>query len=59
MSNRATSEHICVDGDPERLGYDRADTNRLLVYHTEVMCPGLSCPPYIEGHELTCAVCSK
>ena len=48
----------CVDADPEAVpNGQRAENARF--YFTEARCNGISCPPYAEGYELTCAVCTN
>jgi hypothetical protein len=54
----AASEYVCVDGDPETITDSSADKNGKLFYHVEAECGSLKCPPYVNGRELTCAVCS-
>ena len=48
----------CVDVSAESLPSTAADTNGALFYFTESRCVGI-CPPYVDGKELTCAVCTK
>ncbi|XP_006822460.1 uncharacterized protein LOC100376594 [Saccoglossus kowalevskii] len=52
------SEFICVDRNPEGRMASNADLNGALLYPVEGRCGSLPCGPYVEGHELTCAVCS-
>ena len=50
----------CVDGNPDTVPGQAANTNAALLYHTEATCDdGLLCPPYDPQKELTCAVCTK
>ena len=58
-SHAAASEFICLDEDPEVVDGGEADKNGILFYFAEARCGSLKCPPYINGRELTCAVCSK
>lgn len=51
------SEYICVDVDPEGVMGQNANVRQL--FHVEARCQGLRCPPYVDGREITCAVCSK
>jgi len=52
------SEFICIDEAPEaRLGSE-ADLNGALLYPVQVACGSLPCPDYVNGNEVTCAVCS-
>ena len=58
-SHAASSEFICLDDDPMSIVGGHADNNGKLFYFVESICGSLECPPYVDGHELTCAVCSK
>ena len=49
----------CIDKDPECIPGSAADTAPALLYHTEVTCGTLPCPPYDPQKELTCVVCTK
>lgn len=58
--HKGASEYICLDDKPETLESGRnSNDNGKLLYFTEVRCGSLPCPPYVEGRELTCVVCSK
>ncbi|XP_052077812.1 short-chain collagen C4-like [Mytilus californianus] len=52
------SEYICVDESLESLPGGSANTNHAVVYPVEPVCGSLKCPPYENGKELTCVVCS-
>ena len=49
----------CMDADPEAIPGGSSNQNGALFYHVEARCGSLSCPPYDNTKELTCAVCSK
>ena len=53
------STHICVDVNAESLPGNVANTNGDLFYFVEVVCNGISCPPYKDGYEVTCVVCTR
>jgi len=56
----AATEYVCLDADPEVIMGGSANNNGKLFYLSEVRCGSSSlCPPYINGRELTCVVCSK
>ena len=58
--SRSTFE--CVDVDAESIPGSAVDTNGALFYFTEIRdCDGdgFNCPPYANGVEVTCAVCTK
>ena len=52
-------EFVCMDGNPETLPDTQANTDGALFYLQTAKCGSLTCPPYIDGRELTCAVCTK
>lgn len=53
------NQYACVDAHPEslRAGYRRE--YGVLFYPVDAVCGSLPCPPYINGRELTCVVCTK
>ncbi|XP_078670731.1 short-chain collagen C4-like [Branchiostoma floridae x Branchiostoma belcheri] len=53
------TEFVCMDGEPEVLPGGESDENGALFYIVEGRCGSLPCPPYVEGRELTCVVCTK
>ena len=55
----SSKEFVCVDGSPETLTGTYVDRNGALFYFQKAACGSLPCQPYIDGHELTCVVCSK
>lgn len=63
MSSRSGNNRlsfICVDEDAVAVpGSHNTVDGPSLLYHDEVSCHGLSCPPYEEGAELACVVCTK
>ena len=44
---------------PETVTGGQADQNGAVFYHVEPHCCSLSCPPYEEQEEMTCAVCTR
>ncbi|XP_056006026.1 uncharacterized protein LOC125660312 [Ostrea edulis] len=55
----AASTYTCVDRNPDTVTGGQADHNGYLFYSVEAICGSLKCPPYVNGRELVCAVCSK
>merc|ERR1711894_224546 len=51
--NKASTEYICVDDNPERLGNDPHGSNSKMMLYVEARCDGLACPPYVNGREMT------
>lgn len=58
-SHAAGTMYTCVDEKPDTLHGGHANKDGRLFYSVEARCGSLRCPPYIEGRELVCAVCSK
>ena len=56
-ASRRTYE--CVDAEAESIGGTGANENGALFYLTEAHCGSLGCPPYKDGEELSCVVCTK
>jgi hypothetical protein len=57
--HKSASEYICLDSDAEMLAGGVANTDGRVIYLVEGICGTLKCPPYVQGRELTCVVCSK
>ncbi|XP_070566059.1 uncharacterized protein [Ptychodera flava] len=61
-SSHTTSEYVCVDKSGGVLAGTSAAVDEALLYPVESVClagSGLPCAPYVNGYELSCAVCSK
>lgn len=58
--HKAQHTYACVDHAPQK-GTDGGDKdeNGALMYHVEGRSGSLPCPPYKDGHELACVVCTK
>ena len=59
FNHAAASEFVCLDIRPDVLQGGHSDKNGVLFYLAEGRCGSLPCPPYVEGRELTCVVCSR
>ena len=59
-SYSSSTEYICLDSNPDVLsgGHTSVD-NGAVLYFVDGICGTLKCPPYVNGRELTCVVCSK
>ena len=55
----SATEYICLDRNPDFNSGGFTSNDGALLYFVEVVCGSLECPPYVNGRELTCAVCSK
>ncbi|XP_031553670.1 short-chain collagen C4-like [Actinia tenebrosa] len=53
------TQFICVDENAEAVPGTSANLNGALLYPVEGRCGALPCHPYVDGRELTCAVCTK
>ncbi|XP_061180056.1 short-chain collagen C4-like [Saccostrea echinata] len=58
-NHSAATTYTCVDKNPDTLHGGHANKNGYLFYFVEAQCGSLKCPPYVQGRELLCAVCSK
>ena len=52
-------EFICVSSDPEATAGSQANHAGGLLFVAEAVCGSLPCPPYGNGNELSCVVCTK
>ena len=59
MANHYGFDNLCLDGNPEFLNHGATEDNEHVFYVLEAKCGSLPCPPYVDGRELTCVVCSK
>ncbi|KAK3099278.1 hypothetical protein FSP39_001978, partial [Pinctada imbricata] len=55
----AAGEYLCVDRNAERIPGTHASKDGNCLYAVEGRCGSLPCPPYRDGRELGCVVCSK
>ena len=55
----SASEFICLDSNAEAIVGSAANHDGKTFYLAEGYCGSLPCPPYVQGRELTCVVCSK
>ena len=54
------TDYYCIDKDHENLPGGTGNDNGYLLYFVEARCgASLRCPPYVNGRELQCAVCTK
>ena len=57
--HQSSKEYVCMDGNPESLTGTYADRNGALFQFQRSVCGSLPCPPYTDGREFTCVVCTK
>ena len=57
--NYGNTDYYCVDKDPENLPDGTRNDDGYLLYFVEARCGSLRCPPYYNGREFQCAVCTK
>ncbi|XP_023930272.1 short-chain collagen C4 isoform X8 [Lingula anatina] len=53
------TEFVCLDEGPEVVAGGHEDKIAASFYTAEAKCGTLPCPPYVDGRELACVVCSK
>ena len=53
------SEYICVAENMQNLSGGSPNQDGGLLYVVETRCGSLKCPPYVDGFELGCVVCTK
>jgi hypothetical protein len=52
-------ENVCLDGEPDFLDHGAKSDDEHVFHLVEGHCGSLPCPPYVDGRELACVVCSK
>ncbi|XP_078342927.1 short-chain collagen C4-like [Oculina patagonica] len=57
--HKKSRNFICTDVAAEGVPGTQADRDGALLYLVEGVCGSLPCPPYVNGRELSCAVCTK
>lgn len=55
----AGTQYTCVDSHPDTLHGGQTSKDGYLFFVVEARCGSLKCPPYVEGREVVCVVCSK
>ena len=56
--NYQKATYVCLDGNPEVIIGGNANKNGALFYTTQAACGALPCPPYTQGYEIACVVCT-
>ncbi|XP_045156991.2 uncharacterized protein LOC123523373 [Mercenaria mercenaria] len=54
----SNGDFLCVDAKPDFVPHGEGNHNDHLLYFVESRCGALPCPPYVNGRELSCVVCS-
>ena len=57
--DHAGTEYMCLDSHTGEIIGGQNNDDGAVLYFVEGICGSLKCPPYVNGRELTCAVCSK
>ena len=58
-NHAGSSNYICVTQQYEQISASVGDQASGYAIPVEVICGSLPCPPYVEGNELSCVVCTK
>ena len=59
-ADTAASEYICMDETPDVLSKSSSFNGKKILHPVMVKCNGaIPCPPYVNGREATCVVCSR
>ncbi len=59
QAHKGRTQYICVDENAEGTTGSQSNQNGALLYFVESSCGSLPCPPYADGKELTCVICTK
>lgn len=59
--HKKSTDYTCVDAEPEFIAGRARDQNGHLLYFVEASCHenSLPCPPYVNGREIACVICTK
>jgi len=57
-SGHTKAEFVCLDVTPEAKLGGEANNDGGLFYPAQAACGSLPCPPYVNGDEIACAVCT-
>lgn len=57
--HKGRSKHVCVDRYAQRAFFVPQNHHQALLHYVEAKCGALPCPPYCDGLELMCVVCSQ
>jgi hypothetical protein len=58
-TNHKTKTPVCMDVNAEPLPGTSGHNVKSVIHFMEVTCVGIQCPPYSNGAEITCVVCTK
>ena len=58
-TNHRSRVPVCVDVNAETVPESAIATTTSLLYFIETTCTGIDCPPYADGSEVACVVCTK
>ena len=56
--NQIRGEYVCLDEAPEGRPGGSGNNNDGVIHPVQVGCGSIPCAPYVDGFELTCAVCT-
>ena len=64
MTTKLSADHkarvpLCIDWSAEPVPGSGDIIDQHWVVFMETTCDGINCPPYSEGAEITCVVCTK
>ena len=59
QSDRGSRSPACVDVNAESVPGSSSDNTKSIFAFIEFTCIGINCPPYANGAEVTCVVCTK
>ena len=58
-NGRGSRVSVCVDISPESVAGSAGANIKSGFYFIETTCTGIRCPPYYNGAEIACVVCTK
>ncbi|KAL5017859.1 hypothetical protein ScPMuIL_003581 [Solemya velum] len=58
-SHKGSRQFVCMDASPEKIQGGGINQHESVLHLVDGMCGTLPCPPYVNGREIPCAVCTK
>ena len=58
-NNHKSKAPVCIDVNAESVPGSAGHIVKSVIHFMETTCLGINCPPYFNGAEITCAVCTK
>ncbi|KAL5017860.1 hypothetical protein ScPMuIL_003582 [Solemya velum] len=58
-SHKGSRQFVCIDANPEKTQGGGTNQDESVLLLVDGICGTLPCPPYVNGREIPCVVCTK